>query len=287
MITIGGRWPTAEVLRQLIGGYGNDHPDNKLFVNYGPTRPEDTAARARSSRVLNASVLPKYDQGRKIYAVGCGLPVSQNPQDLISAGYYMLLERRPEHRGGADIRVYSAREGELSDRYFVPYVHADKEIRVWTMLGEVFAIYKKKLATGTQPTGYPFVKSHRNGWVFELVSKPNWTREFGGSLQKIRMLAKQTMNATRLDFGALDIGVGVVAPTALREQLIDPDLIAFEANAAPGVTTERSVGLRKLAKRIKAFHDSYFGFSSGYPYGTDTANTNLDSEDSESIDDER
>lgn len=284
MIYVGGRWPTADTLRSLIGNHGRN-TESIIYVQYGPPRPEDARPRGRATKIINAGIEDKYTQAQKLCQNGVGLPVSREPNTLIQQGCYMLLERRLQHRGGTDIRIYKP-PVLRGDSYFVPYVHAAQEIRVWCMQGEVLAIYQKILASNAQPANYPFVKSHSNGWVFMLVPKQGWTREYGGKIIEIRKLAKTALDSCRLNFGAIDMGLGLTCPVLLEHYLLNPEMVVFEVNSAPGVSSDRSVGLRKVAKRLKLYHDTYF-LGQEYPYGADSANRRLDEEDVATSDDER
>jgi glutathione synthase/RimK-type ligase-like ATP-grasp enzyme len=151
---------------------------------------------------------------------------------------FPILARKRTHRGGTDIVLCNNRnDAERCLRrgwdYYVQKFDFRDEYRVWTYRGKTLAMYKKVLAYPEQWDGLR--RNHDFGWRFEYM--PPETH-----LKSCAEIACRATNCLTLDFGAVDIGM-----------LANNHPVVLEVNSAPGVSATTSVGLRKLANRIKTW----------------------------------
>jgi glutathione synthase/RimK-type ligase-like ATP-grasp enzyme len=130
---------------------------------------------------------------------------------------YPLLARKSYGFGGTDI-VPIFQPEELPWRiaagwdWFSQYIPVRTEYRVWLFQGECIGMYEKVMQ---RPADYKYIgRNFRNGFEFQQVVP----------LHGICDLGDDALRAIGLDFGAVDILVGM-----------DNQIYVLEVNTAPGV----------------------------------------------------
>jgi carbamoylphosphate synthase large subunit len=162
----------------------------------------------------------------------CGI----NGLTIINRLSYPLLARKSYGFGGTDIvPVFQAEE--LPWRiaagwdWFSQYISVRTEYRVWVFQDECIGTYEKVM---TRPTDFKYIgRNFRNGFEFRRV----------GNINSIRYLGAMALRAIGLDFGAVDILVGM-----------DEQEYVLEVNTAPGVLASHAEPtLAVLADRMVAW----------------------------------
>lgn len=139
----------------------------------------------------------------------------QFAQDCLSK-QKVILARTAHGHSGNGITIVTP-DSVLPDApLYTVYVKKRKEFRVHVVNGKVIdVVHKRKSKSHENPD--PFIRSHKNGWVFcrEGIEEP----------KDLRDVALQAIAALHLDFGAVDI---------IWNQHQDK-CFALEVNTAPGL----------------------------------------------------
>lgn len=131
-----------------------------------------------------------------------------------------------ESHSGNGITLAKTIEGlPIDSKIYVKYFPKMYEFRVHVFNGKVIDYVQKRKRDGVDESqGYnKYIRSHSNGWVF--------CRDNAMVKESVKTLAVAAVNALRLDFGAVDIGMTT-----------DGTAKVFEVNCAPaleGTTLER------------------------------------------------
>ena len=149
---------------------------------------------------------------------------------------YPLLARKSHGFGGTDI-VPVFQPEELPWRitagwdWFSQYIPVRTEYRVWLFRGECIGTYEKIMQ---RPADYKYIgRNFRNGFEFQPVT----------NISRISSLGNSALDAIGLDFGAVDILVGM-----------DDGVYVLEVNTAPGVLASHAEPtLAVLADRMVAW----------------------------------
>jgi glutathione synthase/RimK-type ligase-like ATP-grasp enzyme len=149
---------------------------------------------------------------------------------------YPLLARKSYGFGGTDI-VPVFQPEELPWRiaagwdWFSQYIPVRTEYRAWLFQGECIGTYEKVMQ---RPTDYKYIgRNFRNGFEFQPVT----------NIHRISSLGDTALRAVGLDFGAVDILVGM-----------DNQIYVLEVNTAPGVLASHAEPtLAVLADRMVAW----------------------------------
>lgn len=128
----------------------------------------------------------------------------------------VVLARTAHGHSGSGITVVTPDSVLPDAAFYTAYVKKKKEFRVHVFNGKVIDVVQKRKSSKHEAPD-PFIRSHKNGWVFcrEGIEEP-------AGLRDIALLA---VNALTLDFGAVDI-----IWNAKKNQCY-----ALEVNTAPGI----------------------------------------------------
>lgn len=225
--------PTGRLLRQMLAERGLLTGAARGVVNYGYGGPSNLPA--LNSR---AGTFDKLRELELLRAKGVAtVPFSRSPMDLAAP----VMGRSLHHTRGNDIVVYQVRPGQVGLRparrhdFYTHLVPKQQEFRIWSFRRTVIGCYEKILT-------YPAklgrrgrsreIWNYRNGYAY-VFRRPEELSE------NLRQLARDSVDAVGLDFGAVDIiqdsrGRGFV----------------LEVNSAPGQEGPRQ-GITSLVNHIE------------------------------------
>lgn len=156
---------------------------------------------------------------------------------------FPLFGRKLSHREGKDIMPCFQTEDvpmrvAAGAQFFTQYIPRDTEYRVYVYRKLHGATYKKVMR---HPELYKYIGcSYRNGFAFELCREGEIPRD-------AVELAKASVSALGLDFGAVDILKGK-----------DGHFYTLEVNTAPGVEGDGRQSIRFLAEKIATWERNGF-----------------------------
>jgi glutathione synthase/RimK-type ligase-like ATP-grasp enzyme len=147
---------------------------------------------------------------------------------------FPLLARKTHGFGGTDI-VPVFQPEELPWRiaagwdWFSEYVPVRTEYRVWVFQDECIGTYEKVMR---RPADFKYIgRNFRNGFEFQPV----------GNINSIRYLGAMALRAIGLDFGAVDILVGMDEQEYVLEVNTAPGVLASHAEPTLGILADRMV----------------------------------------------
>jgi len=229
------RGPTGRLLREMLNEKGLLRGRVRGVVNYGYGGGGDGLP------VLNvkAGCCNKYEElvaldEAGVQTVPFMAQAKAHPQ-------FPVLGRKFHHTRGRDIVVYSKGVLPRLGDYYTLLIPKQKEFRVWVFRDKHLATYEKKLE-------YPERYGRRgrskeiwnwgNGFAYEFVRNAS---------QALKTLAINAVDALDLDFGGVDIILGV-----------DRRYYVLEVNTAPGTQGEPRQGLTSLVEKIQWWAENGF-----------------------------
>lgn len=211
----------------------------RLLINWGTHA--FTASEYGRNTVLNPGEILSMQSNKKrffAWAEDVGLPIPDWTDDRNVAeqwqrdGFVVVARALVSGHSGNGIVIVNPEEELPQVRLFTRYMPKMAEFRVHFFRGSVIDIQKKGIMRGSRPSDWQ-VRTHRNGFVY--------IREgFGPVPLSVSSAANQYIDATPLDFGALDI---------IWNQRHDTATI-LEVNTAPGLMGETA---RRYARVIDQF----------------------------------
>ena len=138
---------------------------------------------------------------------------------------FPILVRKKYHRAGKDIIIIRSKEELIKsvnkkfyERYWVPFIETEYEIRLHYILGNTEKIFLKQPTTNTN-LEFP-IRSSAFGWHYNLQANNDENR-----YKQAKELAKEVATKIGLSFGAFDMAWS----KKLKKYII------WEINTAPGL----------------------------------------------------
>ena len=240
--------PTAQILGELLLQRG-------VQTTFGPSPTAEATlswgvplgSSAKNTLNTHAGGSDKLAQLESLTKAGLTtVPFTRSAE----SARYPCLARKRQHRGGFDIRFCrTPRRAALMLKrgwhFLSPVVPSVAEFRVWVFRSAHLGSYEKVLVRPQdQFNKYGkkrFGRNYRNGYAFQLVKSEKISRP-------AVELAVSAIAALKLDFGAVDILMG-----------IDGKPRILEVNTAPGVEGDGRQVIRALADKVASW------VKKGYP----------------------
>lgn len=207
-----------------------EFPRARQLINWGSHAPI-LAARGRvlntpDSVAVSRNKLSAFNALKDINTVN--VPAYWTSKEDVERERPDIVFERHSLAGEAGSGIVIKRRGEaLSDHcpLYVRYVRKRREYRVHVFDGQAIAVQQKRKAS-KETTESSLIRSHDNGYVFCV----NSVDEAG--LDAIKTMAVEAVKALGLDFGAVDMVVG------MRDNIP----YVLEVNTKPGLESPTVIG---------------------------------------------